>query len=101
MKKITNNMMFVFSIIVMMAMLNVACGSHKPVTRDLVTGEVIQVVDKEKPLGKWYKCSACNETGRCATCKGTGKVNGKKCGKCDGTGSCLTCYGQGGWRSEE
>lgn len=70
------------------------------------------------------KCQDCHDegydapvygTGKCANCKGTGKVEGKgidltllvleiyvpeaevNCPKCGGNGVCTTCMGEGEW----
>lgn len=86
--------------IMFIVMFNTACHTTKQ-PNTLIDVNVSKTVNQEKPLGKWYKCNTCNETGRCTTCKGTGKVSGNTCKKCSGTGDCPNCYGQGGWRGEE
>lgn len=97
MRKIIQQFVMISSGIILIAMYSTSCRTQ----RQQVTVPIETTVTEEKPLGKWYKCNTCNETGRCVTCKGSGKVSGKACKNCDGKGDCPNCYGQGGWHSND
>jgi DnaJ-class molecular chaperone len=40
-------------------------------------------------------CVVCDHTGKCPTCRGTGKVFGDTCPTCLGSGKCFLCFGSG------
>ncbi len=40
-------------------------------------------------------CVVCEHTGKCPTCRGTGKDFGEVCPTCQGSGKCFLCFGAG------
>lgn len=60
-----------------------------------------QTTDKKVPCaicdarGVLDLCVVCDHTGKCPTCKGTGKVLNGVCPTCVGTGKCFLCFGLG------
>lgn len=63
----------------------------------------VYALNTENKNTREYPCYACNQTGKCNGCKGTGKdkaytINGTviiDCGACNGTGRCKYCGGDG------
>ena len=41
------------------------------------------------------RCEACEGSGECAYCNGTGFVDGKQCPDCEGSTDCERCDGTG------
>lgn len=96
--KTKNHILLAFAAVIMMAVCIVSCARRQEVER---YGTGVDVITKERPLGKWTVCRVCSGKGVCINCKGTGKVNEKECNSCKGTGRCSTCEGQGGFRTTE
>lgn len=58
-------------------------------------------IERSGSKSLYTKCSYCNATGKCSSCKGYGyhdnTLNAEyiKCGSCNGNGRCFNCYGRG------
>lgn len=66
-------------------------------------GNQVREYTETVPVQVWQPCGACNGSGQCQVCYGSGwtysnsSYNGKKaCSACHGTGKCTLCGGRGG-----
>ena len=70
-------------------------------TFEALRKEAAQAPDKTVPCticdakGVLDLCVVCDHTGKCPTCRGTGKHLGGFCPTCVGTGKCFLCFGAG------
>ena len=71
----------------------------KPSNSDLDVDDAVVVDDNDRDRSAKaapVPCEACDTTGQCSRCKGTGRrARLFRCGKCDGSGRCNVCGGPG------